>query len=106
MSEQLQFPFPSLDFPGRSSLPVKEIAEKLGITNQHILDLVEDGVFTGLDLKGRDSAKRCLRIPIEVYRDFIVSRMTGPYRAQLIRQLPKATLRDLRKEIDAALVAA
>lgn len=98
-AEQLQFPFPSLDFPGRTMLTVSEIAERLGISDRHVLNLAEDGSFPGLDFKGAKATKRALRIPIENYRDFIVSRMTGPQRSAFLRQLPRAALRDLHREI-------
>jgi predicted DNA-binding transcriptional regulator AlpA len=98
-AEQLQFPFPSLDFPGRSTLSAFEVAEKLGVSDQHILNLAEEGSFPGLELKGAKATKRALRIPIESYREFIVSRMTGPARNGLLRQLPRAALRDLHREI-------
>ncbi len=97
--EQLQFPFPSLDFPGRTALTISEIAERLGISDQHVLNLADDGSFPGLELKGAKASKRSLRIPIENYRDFIVSRMTGPARNQFLRVLPRAALRDLHREI-------
>ncbi len=99
MTEQLQFPFPSLDFPGRTTLTVNEVAERLGVTDRHLMNLAEDGSFPGIDLKGAKATKRTLRIPIENYRDFIVSRMTGPERASFLRTLPRAALRDLHREI-------
>lgn len=97
--EQLQFPFPSLDFPGRTILTVAEIAQKLHVSDQQVLNLAEEGAFAGLDLKGLRATKRCLRIPIESYRNFILSRMSGEHRNEFLRALPRGVLRDLHREI-------
>lgn len=108
MVEQLQFAFlSSLDFPGRVTLSAAEVAEKLGVTVQHILDLIEEGKIVALDVKGKSSARRCVRIPVECYRDYIVGALTTPYaRARLLRDLPRSTLRELRRELDHLLSAA
>ena len=37
---QTDFPFVSLDFPGRTALTVDEIAERLGVTAQHVIDQI------------------------------------------------------------------
>lgn len=105
LSEQLVFPFTSLDFPGRVTLMVDEIAERLGVTAQHLLDLIEEGELVAINLAGKDASRRTVRIPVESYRTFIVARMTGPLRREFMRTLPKATLRELRREIDELLVA-
>lgn len=104
-AEQLVFPFTSLDFPGRVTLMVDEIAERLGVTAQHILDLVEEGELVAVDLAGKGASRRTVRIPVESYRTFIVQRMTGLIRREFLRTLPKATLRELRREIDELLSA-
>jgi len=103
IAQQLEFPFSSLDFPGQSVLTVHQIAEKLGVTDQHILDLIEEHKFPALDLKGKSASRRLLRIPIEIYRDFIIATMTGPYRRKFMADLPRATLRELKREIDSIL---
>lgn len=99
MIEQLQFPFPSLDFPGRTTITVGEIARRLGVSDQTILNLADEGAFPGVDLKGKRATKRCLRFPIECYRNFLLERMTGEHRNELLRMLPKAALRELHREI-------
>ena len=35
--------FPSLSFEGRTALRVEEVAARLNVTSQHVLDLVEEG---------------------------------------------------------------
>lgn len=99
-NEQLQFPFPSLDFPGRSTLTVAEIAAKLGWTEKHVGDLVAEGELPGIDGKGKDASRASYRVPVESYRDFIVGRVTGARRLELLRHLPKATLRELVRELN------
>ncbi len=106
-TEQLQFAFASLDFPGRVSLRGEEVAEKLGVTPQHIIDLIVEGKLQALDVRGRGAGRACYRIPVEAYRDFIVRSLTTPAeRLRLLRELPRATLRDLRRELDELLRAA
>lgn len=108
MDEQLNFPFASLDFPGRASLYPHEISERVGVSVDQIYDLVDDGSLVGIDIssKANKSSRRSLRIPIESYRNFIVERMTGPRRFDLLRHLPKATLRELVRELQDFLKAA
>lgn len=71
-----QLEFPSLDFPGRTALYPFEIAERIGCHVDHVHDLVEEGQLRGVDISGRNnvSNRRCLRIPIESWREFIKAR--------------------------------
>ena len=88
------------------SLRVEEVAAKLGVTAQHIIDLIVEGKLQGLDMRGRDASRALYRIPIECYRDFVVRSLTAPTeRLRLLRELPKATLRDLRRELDQLIAA-
>jgi hypothetical protein len=105
-TEQLQFAFASLDFPGRVSLRVEEIADKLSITPQHVLDLIVEGKLQAVDVRGEGSTRACYRVPVESYRDFVVRALTTPAeRMRLLRELPKATLRELRRELDQLIAA-
>ena len=54
MPEQLQF-FGSLDFPGRTTLMLWEIAARLGCTVRHLLNEVDSGTLTGLDIAATSS---------------------------------------------------
>jgi hypothetical protein len=103
---QFEFPFASLDFPGRTTLNVDEVALRLGITAQHVLDLIDEHLITGIDLKGKDASRRLIKIPIESYRNFIVERVTGPARRDFLRALPTASLREIHIEIGELLSAA
>lgn len=104
LATQLELPL-SLDFPGRSTLTPEEIALRLGVTAQHILDLVEEGQLGGVDLAGKGASRRHVRIPLEHYRDFVIRRMTGPARRELLSALPKPTLRSLLAELRELLAA-
>lgn len=62
--KQMNF-FSSLDFPGRTVLYVWEIAQKLGGTVQHYLNLVDTGELVAIDTASRAAGKtrRMLRVP-------------------------------------------
>lgn len=74
-------------FPGRTLLIIAEVAEALKCTQQHVLDLVEEGQLVAVDIRGKlagatakpsdmgnKSARRCLRIPVSAYDTFIKAR--------------------------------
>jgi len=106
MTEQLQFPFASLDFPGRVTLKVYEVAAKLGVTEQHVIDLITEGKLGAIDLRGKGASRSLYRIPIEAYRDYVVRCLTTPTeKMRLLRDLPRATLRELQREIAQFLAA-
>jgi hypothetical protein len=103
MSEQLHF-FPSLDFPGRTTLLLWEVAERLGCTHEHLLNQVDSGTLVALDIASTKS-RRALRIPIENYRGYVLSKLTGPvdFKMQFLRDLPAASRRQLIAELTASL---
>ena len=105
IAEQLEFQFASLDFPGRTTLYPHEVAEKLGISLDQIYDLADEGELGVIDLASKGAGRRLLRIPLECYRDFVLRRFSGPHRDAFLRQLPKATLRELRRELDQLIAA-
>lgn len=107
MPEQLNF-FASLDFPGRSTLYLGEIGERLGCSVRHLLNLIDDGEFVGLDVSAGAANRRSIRIPIEAYRNFILKRLTGPVdlKMQFLRDLPAATRRQLIEDLRATFHAA
>lgn len=104
MPEQLQFPFASLDFPGCVTLTADNIAERLGISVQHVLDEVTEGRLAALDLAGKTATRRYVRVPIEAYRNWVLARLTTPYeRASFIKSLPRATQLELLRELREAV---
>lgn len=103
--QQLLLPFASLDFPGRNVVTVAEIADKLGVTIQHVLNLIEDGSLIACDLARHVGSRRMVRVPVEEYRTFILKRLTGATRQEFIAGLPRTTLAQIREEIDRVLAA-
>jgi hypothetical protein len=97
--EQMAFPFSSLDFPGRTTVGLAEMAQRLGCSVDHLLNEAEHGALCGLDLKGVNATRRSIRVPIESYRAYVLTRMTGPFRRDFIRDLPAHIKRELRREM-------
>lgn len=71
------FPFPSLDFPGRTTVTVSEIAEKLGYDRKHVQNWIEDGSLFVFDGKREGRTKSSIRVPLECYRAFVIQRMSA-----------------------------
>jgi len=105
MAEQLQFPFASLDFPGRTVLYMQEVAEKLGCSIDQVYDLADDGSLPAVNIASKGAARRELRVPIEGWRKFIIERLTGPMQLEFLRSLPRPTLRELQQELSRLLAA-
>ena len=70
--------FPSLDFPGRTTLYAHEVAAKLGCSERHVFDLIDEGRIDALNLTGAGNrtARRSIRIPREAWLRFLASRST------------------------------
>lgn len=101
---QLQLPFDCLDFPGRATVTLAEIATKLGGSTQHYSNLIDDGTLTALDLTGHTGSRRMLRVPVDEYRRFVLACLTNrEKRADFIGELPQRTLLEIRAEIDRRL---
>lgn len=94
------FPFPSLDFPGRVTLTVSEVAGKLGWTAKHVADLIVEGQLGALDGKGKSANRSSYRIPIDDYREFIISRMTAPHPQKFFTSLSRARLGEIARELN------
>ena len=77
MSKDAKIEFPSLDFPGRTTLYPHECATRIGCHVDHIYDLVEEGIIKGVNIAGETKGRRTVRIPIESWRAFITSRTTA-----------------------------
>lgn len=109
MPEQLQFTqiLACLDFPGRGTVTVREIAKKLGYCDRHVAGWIEAGELIAIDGKGKGSVRSAHRVPVDAYRDFIIRRLTNKdLRREFLLQLPKGSLRALRAEIDGLLATA
>lgn len=103
--QQLLLGFACLDFSGRSTVTLQEIATKLGISCDTLERQVDDGTLTALDLARHQTSRRLLRIPVDEYRRYVAARLTGPARRQFLAELPTETLREIAREIAARLAA-
>ena len=65
-----QLDFPSLAFPkDRSVLYVGEVALKLRVTDQHVIDLITEGKMAAVDIAGRQSFVRVPQAALEELAD-------------------------------------
>ena len=58
-------------FPGRKMLYVREVAEHLRITRQHVVDLIEEGNLAAVNVNSEAEKRACWRIPVEAYEAFL-----------------------------------
>lgn len=68
----------SHEFPTAAPLMFGEVSLRLGFSREHVGGLVFAGDLCALDLRGDSSTRATWRVPIEAYRHFVASRMTGP----------------------------
>lgn len=70
-----QITFHSLLFPGRKVLYVAEVAERLDLTDRHVINLIEEGLLKAINVGGDNtSGRRFYRIPIEAYEEYLRAR--------------------------------
>jgi excisionase family DNA binding protein len=69
MTEPQQMSFGSLLFPGRTVLYVSEVAEKLNVTEQHVLNLIEEGKLLAVNIG--IGGRKFWRIPVEAYEKYL-----------------------------------
>lgn len=106
-TEQLTF-FPSLDFPGRRTVMLWEIAERLGLSERKVLNDYESGKLGACDFKGEGCSKRCIRVPVECYREYVLKSFSGDpaFVSTVLRRLPLALRRTLIRELQDSLAHA
>jgi hypothetical protein len=84
---QNELPLAQSVFPGRNFLLISEVAKALKCSNQHVTDLIEEGLIVAVDIgnptdnpaKSAETvktARRCLRIPVSSYDNFLRARST------------------------------
>lgn len=62
-----QLDFPSLAFPkDRTALYVSEVAKKLQISEQHVIDLIAEGKIAAIDISGRQNY---VPVPMDAIED-------------------------------------
>lgn len=102
--QQLALPFACLDFPDRATVTVNDIAAKLGVSWQHVVEHIDAGKLVALDT-ALVTSRRNIRVAVDEYRRWVLSLLTAPARRTFLAELPPATLRELRREIDTLLAA-
>lgn len=70
--EPEQMDFNSLLFPGRKTLYVSEVAQRLEVTDQHVIDLIEEGNMGAINVGG--GSRKFWRIPVAEYEKFLKKR--------------------------------
>ena len=72
-SDTQQIEFPSLGFdPARTVLYVFEVAAKLRISEQHVIDLIEEGKLRAVNIAGANCTDRKFyRIPVEAWSEYL-----------------------------------
>jgi len=63
---------PQSEFAGRSVLYVSEVAKRLEVTEQHILNLIEEGKLQAIDIGG--GSRHFWRIPVPALETFMRER--------------------------------
>lgn len=70
-----QLDFRNLLFDGkRTVLYVSEVAEKIGVTEQHVIDLIEEGQLGAVNVGGTINGRKYWRIPVAEYEKFLKQR--------------------------------
>jgi len=102
--QQLSLPFACLDFPGRDTVAIWEIAAKIGKTVRHVLDHVDAGKLVALD-SALVKSRRSLRVPVDEYRRWVLTLLTGPAQKTISAELPLPVLRELHATLAAEIAA-
>jgi hypothetical protein len=71
---------PHVLFPGRTTLRVAEVADALNCTIRHVIDLCQEGLIAGIDIKGggNKSPRQSIRIPVSAYDAYVRASRIGP----------------------------
>lgn len=101
-SQQLTF-FHSLDFPGRSVLYINEIAKRIGVSRQQVVNFMDCGELGYLNVATDVNTRPCRRVPIESYRNFIIRRLESEERILFLKDLPVSTRLELIEELKTSL---
>lgn len=103
-NRQLEFPFFSMDFVDRAALSINEVAAKLGCSERHVHNLIDEGELGCINL-APNSLRSLRRIPVESYRDFILRNFSDDCRKSFLKTLPRDTLKLLFNDIAQILKA-
>lgn len=70
--EPEQMDFNALLFPGRKTLYVAEVAERLSMDDQQVRDLIDEGKIHAIDIGG--GTRKFWRIPVSSFERFLKER--------------------------------
>jgi|GEM_PF-1462012 len=101
-NQQLELPFALLEMHGRTTLSVREVAERLGCTTRHVCELIASQTLCAINI-GMGESRTSARIPVECFRDFVIRSMTCPWEQSPLRTLPLQALINLHRELTAHL---
>jgi excisionase family DNA binding protein len=96
--QQLELPYALLDVQGRTTLTVREVAQRLGCTPQHICELISSQMIGAINI-GTGKRRMAARIPVECFRDFVIRSMTCPWERSPLRTLPLQALINHHREL-------
>ena len=102
--QQLSLPFACLDFPCRETVTLGEISAKLRFSVVHIWKHVDVGNLRIID-GALTKSRRAIRVPVDEYRRWVMTLLTGPGRTQLVEELPDAVARELYETLRKRLAA-
>ena len=88
---QQELPFALLDMHGKSVLTVREVAERLHCTRQHVSDLIAADELAAVNI-GKGQSRMAARIPVESFRDSVLRSMTCEFAVSPIRHMPTQSL--------------
>lgn len=92
--QQQELPFALLEVHGRTTLTVKEVADRLACTRQHVCTLVQTGELGAINI-GTGKQRMAAKIPVECFRDFVIRSMTCKWEQSPLRHLPTQALVNL-----------
>lgn len=62
----------------RTVLYVSEIAEKLSVTERHVINLIEEGKLRAINVGGQNSSgRKFYRIPVEWWEEYLRANTLG-----------------------------
>jgi excisionase family DNA binding protein len=56
--------------PAQGALTVSDVARRLRVSSQHVIDLIEQGMLHAVDMAGRGASRAWWRIPREALEQF------------------------------------
>ena len=84
----------------RRLISAQEAAEILGISTQHISNLIDEGRIAALDISSRGALRKMWRIVPQSLSDLIINSLCAAPEDLGLSNVPKKALENLRERID------